>query len=38
MFLRKYGLKPHEVDALPLGVAKWLGPVDQVITAIENGA
>jgi len=38
MFLRQYGLKPHEVDALPLQVAKWLSPIDKVIKSIENGA
>ncbi len=36
MYLRKYGLKPWEVDALPLQVAVWLEPVDTAITAIEN--
>ena len=37
LMLRKYGLKPWEVDALPLGVARWLDPIDYTLTAIERG-
>jgi hypothetical protein len=47
MWLRQHGLKPSipnpepwmsEQDRLPLGVGKWLDAIDQVATAIENGA
>ena len=37
MMLRKYGLKPHEVDALPLQVSRWLDVIDRTCDDIENG-
>lgn len=35
--LRKYGLKPWECDALPLGVSRWLDVIDRVMSDIEQG-
>jgi hypothetical protein len=35
--LRRFGLKPWEVDALPLDVSRWLEPIDVTVRANENG-
>lgn len=37
MILSRFGLKPWEYDALPIGVRRWLVPVANTIRDIENG-
>jgi hypothetical protein len=37
LWLRKYGIKPWEMDQVPVEVARWLDAVDYTIRSIENG-